>query len=55
MDREWKKQLVFKPLRPLVSCFGLREVVAPDLIKGLGNGYYRLIKAFIQDEGYIRR
>jgi hypothetical protein len=33
----------------------LWEVVAPDLIKGLGNGYYHLIKAFIEDEGHIRR
>ena len=31
------------------------QVVAPDLVKGLGNGYYCLIKAFVQDKGSVRR
>jgi len=32
----------------------LRQIVAPDLIKGLGNGDYRFIKAFVQNEGHFR-
>ena len=46
-DTSLMKRSVFRQI------FLLRKVIATNLIKGLRNGYYRLIKAFVQDKRYI--
>ena len=41
-------------LTPPTPSLRLRQIIPPNLIKGLGNGNHRLIKAFIQYKRHFR-